>query len=232
MAVILDTTGLPPQDRAEAFYAAMMSASVPSRVEHEDRHGNVHARMDFWQLGAPDLFRNEGSGIRLVRTTRHMRLGAPDRLALAVQVLGTGAFDQAGRAQTVRAGELMLVDLTAPYQFAWSGNGASLAFQIDYSDLGLSVETVRAAAGRLRSSPVYELVLHHLSGLPPVSDALQGARSAPMLGTATTHLVRALLASAADDDTHQRPAMTDVLFTRITWYVRHHLADPDLTPAQ
>ena len=57
----------------------------------------------------------------------------------------------------------MLVDLTAPYDFAWSGHGASLAFQIDYADLGLSVETVRAAARRLPSSPLYDLVLHHLT---------------------------------------------------------------------
>ncbi|MFC5264224.1 helix-turn-helix domain-containing protein [Kribbella qitaiheensis] len=232
MAVILDTTDLPPQDRAEAFYAAMMSASVPSRVEHEDRHGDVHARMDFWQLGAPDLFRNEGSGIRLVRTTKHVRQGAPERLALAVQVIGTGAFSQDKHVQQVHTGELMLVDLTSPYEFAWSGHGASLAFQIDYSDLGLSVETVRAAASRLPSSPVYDLMLHHLSGLPPISDALQGTRSGPMLGAATTNLVRALLASAADDDRNHRPAMADVLFTRITWYVRQHLADPDLTPAR
>jgi len=232
MAVILDTADLPPDDRAEAFYTAMMSASVPSRVEHEDRHGDVHARMDFWQLGAPDLFRNEGSGIRLVRTTKHVRLGAPDRLALAVQVVGTGAFSQHGPQQQVRTGELMLVDLTSPYEFAWSGHGASLAFQIDYSDLGLSVETVRAAATRLPSSPMYDLVLHHLSGLPPITDALYGTRSGPMLGAATTNLVRALLASAADDDNHQRPAMADVLFARITWYVRQHLSDPQLTPAR
>src|SRR4051812_17939929 len=102
MAVLLDTAALPRQDRAEAFYAAMMSASVPSRVEHEDAAGNVHARMDFWLLGAPDLFRNEGSGIRLVRTPKHVRIGGPERLALAVQVIGEGLFSQAGHDQLVR----------------------------------------------------------------------------------------------------------------------------------
>jgi AraC-like DNA-binding protein len=232
MAVILDTAELPRRERAEAFYTAMMSASVPSRVEHENPSGDVHARMDFWQLGAPDLFRNEGSGIRLVRTTKHVRLGSPERLALAVQEIGSGSLSQGDNACRVHTGELMLVDLTAPYEFSWTGHGASLAFQIDYSELGLSVETVRAAAGRLRSSPMYALVLHHLSGLRPISDALQGTRSGPMLGTATAHLVRALLTSAADDDKHQRAAMSGVLFSRITWYVRQHLADPQLTPAQ
>jgi AraC-like DNA-binding protein len=229
MAVLLDTAALPRQDRAEAFYAAMMSASVPSRVEHEDPAGDVHARMDFWQLGTPDLFRNEGSGIRLVRTPKHVRIGGPERLALAVQVVGEGFFSQGGADQTVRTGELMLVDLTAPYDYAWAGRGASQAFQIDYADLGLSVETVRAAAQRLPSSPLHDLVLHHLTVLPGVIESLQGTPSADLVGTATTQLVRALLASAADDR-HQRPAMADVLFTRITWYARQHLADPDLTP--
>ncbi|MFI5708739.1 helix-turn-helix domain-containing protein [Kribbella sp. NPDC051620] len=231
MAVLLETATLPRQDRAEAFYAAMMSASVPSRVEHEDRHGEVHARMDFWQLGAPDLFRNEGSGIRLVRTPRHVRIGAPERLALAVQVIGSGQFSQDNTDRRVHTGELMLVDLTAPYDFAWSGHGASQAFQIDYDDLGLSVETVRRAAQRLPSSPLYELVLHHLTVLPVVSDSLQGTPAAEALGAATTQLVRALLSSAADDR-QWHPAVGDVLFTRILWYARRHLTDPELSPAR
>ncbi|ONI73995.1 hypothetical protein BWI15_11440 [Kribbella sp. ALI-6-A] len=232
MTLLLDTSTLRRQDRSEAFFAAMMSASVPSRVEHEDPQGDVYARMDFWQLGAPDLFRNEGSGIRLVRTPKHVRIGAPERLALAVQVIGTGMFSQAGVDQRVHTGELMLVDLTAPYEFAWRGQGASQAFQIDYRDLGLSVETVRAAAQRLPRSPLYELVLHHLTVLATVSDSLHDTRAAVMLGSATTQLVRALLTSAAEDDNDQHLAMADVLFARITWYARQHLADPDLGPAR
>ncbi|TDD29588.1 helix-turn-helix domain-containing protein, partial [Kribbella turkmenica] len=223
---------LPRQDRAEAFYSAMMSASVPSRVEHEDPAGDVRARMDFWQLGTPDLFRNEGSGIRLVRTPKHVRIGGPERLALAVQVIGAGLFSQAGADQRVRTGELMLVDLTSPYEFAWSGQGASLAFQIDLDELGLSVETIRAAARRLPSSPLYDLMLHHLTALPGVIDSLHGTEPADLLGSATAQLVRALLTSAADDDRRPPPAMADVLFTRITWYARQHLTDPDLTPAR
>lgn len=230
MAVLLDTAALPRRDRAEAFYAAMMSASVPSRVEHEDPHGDVHARMDFWQLGTPDLFRNEGSGLRLVRTPKHVRIGGPERLALAVQVIGSGVFSQGGVDQRVRTGDLMLVDLTAPYDFAWSRQGASQAFQIDYADLGLSVESVRAVAQRLPSSPLYDLVLHHLTVLPTILESLHDTPSADLVGRATTQLVSALLTSAADHDT-QPPAMTDVLFTRITWYARRHLTDPELSPS-
>jgi AraC-like DNA-binding protein len=231
MTMLLDTAVLPPRDRAEAFYAAMMSASVPSRVEHEDPDGEVHARMDFWQLGTPDLFRNEGSGIRLVRTPKHVRIGGPERLALAVQVTGSSVFSQGGRDRRVRTGELMLVDLTAPYDFAWTGLGASQAFQIDYADLGLSVETIRAAASRLPSSPVYDLVLNHLTALPGILESLHDTPSAGMIGDATTQLVRALLTSAADDD-NGSPAMADVLFSRITWYLHRHLRDPALGPAQ
>jgi len=229
MAVLLDTAALPRQDRAEAFYAAMMSASVPSRVEHEDPAGAVHARMDFWQLGTPDLFRNEGSGIRLVRTPKHVRIGGPERLALAVQVVGEGLFNQAGHDLRVRTGELMLVDLTAPYDFAWSGHAASQAFQIDYADLGLSVERIRAAAQRLPSSPLYELVLHHLTVLPGIVGSLQGSPSAEVVGAATTQLVRALLISAAEGEL---PATGDVLFTRIIWFARRHLTDPELNAAR
>jgi AraC-like DNA-binding protein len=125
----------------------------------------------------------------------------------------------------------MLVDLTAPYDFAWSGRGASQAFQIDYADLGLGVETVRAAAARLPSSPVYELVLHHLTALPGILESLQDSPAAEMVGVATTQLVRALLTSAAEHD-NEPLAMADVLFSRITWYMRRHLTDPGLSPAR
>ena len=76
-------------------------------------------------------------------------------------------------------------------------------------------------------------MLHHLTVLPGIISSLQGTQSADMVGAATTQLVRALLTSAADNEVQeQRPAMSDVLFTRITWYARRHLADPDLTPAR
>jgi AraC-like DNA-binding protein len=51
------------------------------------------------------------------------------------------------------------------------------------------------------------------------------------VGAATTHLVRALIASAADDDRHTRSALADALLPRILAYVRQHLTDRDLTPA-
>ena len=53
---------------------------------------------------------------------------------------------------------------------------------------------------------------------------------AAALGTATTELVRALLASAAQDERFSRPALADALLTRVMAYVRAHLTDPALSP--
>ena len=126
--------------------------------------------------------------------------------------------------------ELMLSDLTAPYEFSWSGIGGSRAFQIPYDQLALPGDVVRAAAPRLRASPLHDLVRDHLEWLVDHADVLAEDPGATALGTATTELVRALIVSAADDARLTAPVMADTLLTRIKAYVLQHLNDPGLTP--
>jgi len=231
MAVLLDTADIPREARVEAVHDAMMYASVPSHVRHEEPLEDVHALMSYWQLGAASLFSMRSSGIRLTRTPKQLRIEAPERIALAVQTVGHAAYTQNDHAISVDLGEMMLVDLTAPYDFWWPGEGASLAFQLDYDRLGLPVEVVRRAAPRLRSSPLYELVRGHIVALGADADRLSEDPAASVIGSATTELVRALLTSAAQDET-SRQIMAESLLTRIVTYIRQHLTDPGLCAGQ
>jgi AraC-like DNA-binding protein len=228
--LLLDTTGLPVDERVDSFRAAMGQASVPCRIEHLAPASRIRARMHLWLYGEANLFTADASGFRLVRTPKHVRMEAPAVVALAVQPHGQGRFSQFGRDELVGPDDLMLSDLTAPYSFSWSGTGASRAFQIPYEQLALPVDVVRKAAGRLRASPLYDLVLQHLQWLDRSADALAADPGAATLGTATTELVRALLVSAAGDDRHLTPVMAETLMTRVTTFVGLHLRDPDLTP--
>ena len=66
MPYVLNTADLPAGDRVEAIHAAMLHASAPCHVVHEDPEGDVHALMGLWDLGSANIFTNIASGIRLV----------------------------------------------------------------------------------------------------------------------------------------------------------------------
>jgi len=226
--LLLDTADLPVEDRVEAFRAAFDQVSAPCRIEHLGPAGAVHARMHLWDFGRATLFTSYSSGFRLVRTPRHVHRESPPVVALAVQARGIGQFSQFGADQLVHSGELMVSDLTAPYVFSWTGNGGSRAFQVPYDQLGLPADVVRAAAPRLPTSPLYELVRDHLVRLVGLADVMAADPGAAALGTATTELVRALLVSAAGRPAPE--AREQTLGTRVLTYARQHLTDPGLTP--
>lgn len=226
---LLDTATLPVEGRVDAFRAAFGQASVPCRIEHLGPDTAVHSRMHLWQYGRANLFATDSSGFRLVRTARHVRMAGPPVVALAVQVAGTGEFSQFGTDQRIGTGRLMVSDLTAPYTFAWTGNGGSRAFQIPYDQLGLAPEVIRTAAPRIRRSPLHDLVRLHLRRLSSDADRLADDAAATALGTATTELVRALLVSVASgDDRLTRDVREETLLTRVLAWARLHLTDPDL----
>ena len=158
MAYLLDTTRIPARDRIEAVYAAMMQASAPCYVIHEDPDGDVHARMGLWALGDATIFTTSASGIRLLRTATQAKQDVIPVVALSVQQQSVGRHEQLGLQRVVAPGELMAVDLSAPYDFSWSGDGAAGCVQIPVDRLGLPVDLIRRAAGNLPSSPLYHLV--------------------------------------------------------------------------
>ncbi|MBA9006319.1 AraC-like ligand-binding domain-containing protein [Thermomonospora cellulosilytica] len=230
--LLLDTRHVPPAERVDAFHAAMKEACVVSRVSHEDPDGPIHARMFYWRLGRLDIFTSHNSGFRLIRTPRDVRRESPPVLALAIQARGVGRFEQQREHRRIDTNDLMLNDLTAPYDFSWSGDGGSLSFAMSHEQLGLPVDVIRRATFRLHTSPLYDLVQRHLRELEAQADRLSADPGAPYLVDATVQLARALIVSAAGgDDRLTRSVRAETMLTRIMAYARRHIADPDLTPA-
>lgn len=229
MPYVLDTAGIPAQDRVEAVHVAMTQASAPCHVIHEDPHGDVHARMGLWDLGGANVFTTRASGLRLLRTPRQARQDAMPVVALSVQQQADGRHEQLARQEIVAPGELMAVDLSAPYDFSWSGDGAAGCIQIPIDQLGLPVDVIRRAVGNVRRSPLYRLVAQHVAQVTTEPDRFSTDPAAHALGAASIELARALLVSAANLDS--REVLADSLLTRVRAYVRRHLTDPDLRPA-
>ncbi len=227
---LLDTATLPPEHRVDAFRAAFGQASVPCRIDHLGPGELVHSRMDLWHFGSSTLFATDASGFRLVRTPGHVRMESPPVVAVAVQSLAVGRFRQFGVESAVRPRQVMVNDLTAPYEFSWTGEGGSRALQVPYPVLALPQDVVRRAAARLPASPLHGLVRDHLLRLSRSADRLSADPGATSLGTATVELVRALLVSAAGDERYLRDVRSETLLTRVLAYARAHLTEADLGP--
>ncbi|MCO8277755.1 helix-turn-helix domain-containing protein [Actinoplanes sp. TRM 88003] len=231
MGYVLDTAELPAETRVDAVNTAMLYASAPCHVLHEDPAGAVHARLEVWDFGDANIFTHRSSGIRLLRTAKLARQDAMPVVALAVQQRGEGRIEQGGHQRVVTPGELVVVDLSAPYDYSWSGDGGAGALQIPYDRLGLPLDVVRRAAAELTASPLYRLVTEHIAqlGRDPAGiteDPAAGAAAA----AASIDLARALLASADHTRRHARQVFAETLLTRIRTFTRLRLADPELSP--
>ena len=230
MAVLLDTAEIGQERRVEAIASALVDASAPCHVIHEDPAGPVHARMDFWEFGGIWAIKIRSSGIRLFRTARQVKSDEIPLIALSVHKR-EARFDQATHQEVVPPGELLMNDLSTPYDFSWSGDGGAACIQIPFDQLGLPVDVIRRAGASLRQSSLYPLVASHIARLTRDAGRLSTDPSAPALGAASIELTRALLASAAFDERQTRSVLAETLLTRIRAYVSQHLADADLRPA-
>ncbi|EFC81944.1 helix-turn-helix domain-containing protein [Parafrankia sp. EUN1f] len=231
MGFVLDTADLPPGERIDAVHAAMMEASVPSHVIHENPGGDVRTRLEVWDLGTANVFVARSSGLRLLRTAKQARQDAAPVVALSVQLRADGHHEQLGHRQTVPPGALMMADLSSPYDFSWSGDGAAGCIQIPFEQIGLPIDVIRRAAVNLRDSPLYGLMTDHVAHLVREAPSLSVDPAAHLLGRGSIELARALLASAAHAEPRARDVLDETLLTQIRAYCRRHLVDPDLRPA-
>jgi hypothetical protein len=107
MAVVLDSDDLPKADRAGALISAMAQTATASYIGPENGNDDVAARLDVWTFGATSIFRAALSGIQLERTARQARSCPTPNLAIAVQEIGVGLFDEGGEQRIIGTGQLM-----------------------------------------------------------------------------------------------------------------------------
>jgi AraC-like DNA-binding protein len=227
--LLLDSDTVAVGERVDLVTTLMAEASGSTVVL--EPHPEVHARMDLWQLGRTQLFRCESSGMRMRLDERQARRDPSPLVALAVQERSVGRHEQFGDRRVVAAGELMMVDLGAPFDFSWGTRGASRALQLPASELGLPTDVVRSAATRLHTSPLRRLLTTHVVDLFRDADRISADPAAATVGASTVELVRALLLSASAA-THPRATHRETLLAQIREYVRQNLRDPDLSAAR
>jgi AraC-like DNA-binding protein len=226
MAVLIDTRNVAAEDREESLHEAFARAAVPRQISlSAEAVGST--RIDGWMFGSTKLFCPESPGLKVLRTPTLGRL--EPIIALCLQGRGTGRFRQEGQQWILMPGQVIMAGPTSPNEFLITG--ATSAFEIPFDEIGLPFETVRKASGQLVASPLFPLVTGYLLSLRREAERLSCSAGLDSVGAATTHLVRALIVSAAEDGRHLRSVLADALLPRIVAYVRQHLTDRSLTPA-
>lgn len=150
-------------------------------------------------------------------------------IALALRGTGGGAAgDRAAGRGASR--DLVVITLSPPDGGEAPAGGAARDLRIDLDELGVPAQTVRVAATRLRTSPLYPLVRNHVGYVLVEAPAL-AQPAAAALGATTVELVRALVLSATADPPAPGDARSASTTARIQAYVAAHVRDPDLGAA-
>jgi AraC-like DNA-binding protein len=233
MALLLDSRRLPRADRVSAVTAAVGRSEVPQQVAVDTSGPEIWHRLELWDLGSgAHLLHTAGTGMTVSRRPDHLRSPAARRLAVSLQLSGSGRLLAADGARPTGPGDLFLIDQTRAFDYRWTGVISALAFIVDYDQLGLPADAARAAAPRLAASPLYGLTRAHFAGLRRAMNELRSGGALPMVGQATVELVRALITTAAPDVPGAGDAPGHLLHLRVTRYVEEHLADPGLDAGQ
>jgi AraC-like DNA-binding protein len=231
MPFLVDSRRIDPADRLESLYEAFQPCwGARCNVSVTDLGGQGYASIEVAAFGPAEIVQIHGTGLT-VRRTEHKVRRFEDMPYVAIAVpRSEAAFVQGGHSAVVRPGQAFVVDRSVPCELGWAGGGDSVAFQAPYQEFGLSLELIRAAAGRLASSPLSAVVADHVVRLGRDADLLSGDSSATEIGASTIRMIRALLISAVGDDGRARDAEGETLLLVILAYVRQHLTELDLTP--
>jgi hypothetical protein len=197
MPAILDTRQLPRADRIAAAAAFLEDADMPIGLASDTGEQLGH-RFIGWRLaGGVRVLDMEGSGLRMTRGAQHMRALARERLGVCVQFRGEGTLEHLGITAVTAPGHLNLIDATSESDYQWTGLAMRRVFFVDYAVLGLQVDLVRAAVGRLSASTLCHLVRSHLNSLRPSHEELHTTLAGAALAAGLTELVRALTPRAS-----------------------------------
>ena len=223
MAVVLDTSGLPPDRRADAVAEVIrFSSSVPTHVVYNCPHDEVSAQLEYFTFGDARLLTSRNSSQGLATTPALLKGSDSDLLVVSVKLTGTATLTQApGR--LLRGGDLFVTNLWRPFEFVDQG-GANTAFYVCLDRLGLSRDYAARAGQALHLSPMASQLQRHFQIMLRDADAISQSPAAAMIGQATIDLVRAALVAGIDEEPFRSDGWEQNLITVAKSYISQHLA--------
>lgn len=195
-----DTVGLPAEEGCRQVTRHLSEAGGSCRVTHLCDEASVWGRGRCQELSsATDVYRYDGSPVRMTRRAIDVSTAPSTRVTFAVPARDGGTLWQDGWLRRLFADELVLVDLGIPYDYRSSG-GTCHAVQSDLAALGVSAAQARAAARRLRTSPLHDMVRDHIRTLAAATcthpaDETDQRLAVDAVGSGTRRLLEALVTS-------------------------------------
>ncbi|MCX4712378.1 helix-turn-helix domain-containing protein [Streptomyces fimicarius] len=230
MSPVLDTTFVPPRDRAETFRHAVWESVVPVDIDHHLPAEDLSVHIGLGSVGTIRICSARATALTVERTERLARLDEEPAVFLGLQVTGTSLVVQNGRQSVLHPGDFALYETTKPYTLLFDEGVAHHFLRFPRSALALPERSLRAvAAVRLGAdNPVAGLASTYFSQL--ATDVhLRGHLHADAVVEPSLELIRAVVTSQLGDTDTARAPLESTLSLRITQYMRAHLAEPDLS---
>jgi AraC-like DNA-binding protein len=206
--------------------------SLPMRFECSRPLEDMHSWTAAWELGGLQFLQARGAGMRGVRTKREVDVSPAPAITLAYSVHGVTTGLRGGSAYVFRPGELMLLDMTEPYDMVWEDGFSAFALQLTQAELGVTPDVASRAVRNPQASPVYDLVRRHIGRTCAALPSLPDSAGGPMLGGVTVALIRALVASAGARAADAAEVLQETLPVRIERWIMEHLGEPSLGAGQ
>jgi AraC-like DNA-binding protein len=199
VSLLVDTSRLGPDERADALHQMLTGATAAHDLRLLGPPERVHARLEHWSLSSDvAVLQQVSSGISHTRTERHARHDGPERVVFVLHDGGPGRYLHEGRMRTLDRGGLYVTDLNSRYSYTRPGDGTARIVQIERSALGMTVEQVQSAAGRLIASPLYGLLRAHIAELCASAPRLSRTGESATVATATAALAGSLLRTTTE----------------------------------
>jgi AraC-like DNA-binding protein len=229
MAVVLDTQLLDPEHRVEAIRDGFRSAARATWMDVTD---DAQIRLEVVPIAdGIHLIDCTVSAERLAMRKVTSRGRGPQRDYISVNITDGDGCRTLCRDVAIDDEALRMVDTTSDYELSFFGACRSIAVEVDYARIGLSVDVVRSTMMHIGSSPLSGLLSRHLVDVADISKELSPTVLG-LTGSATADLIRATILSISSMDSHRSEALSETLPRRVEEYIRHHLSDSDLTPAR
>jgi len=226
MAVLLDTSQLPPERRAGAIAEVIEFAGAPTRIVHSVPRDEVWALMEYFTMGSAHVLKSGLSAQGLITTPALLKNAESDIVTVSLKLTGTAGHTHApGR--VIRAGDLFAGNLWLPYEY-YDNSGSVAAFHVSLARLGLPREYVTRATPLLHSSPLAPQLQRHLRILFRDADVISRGPAASMVAQATIDVMRAALVAALEEEPDRHEGWRQSLDTTIKSYIIQNLADPNL----
>lgn len=233
VALVLDTDGVDPSDRADYFREALKTTMISVECHWHDDEPTATAHGVITSLGDLTVCCGSTTAVRVERTAALAREAREPSVFINLQLSGSSMVVQGGREAVLRPGGLVMYDSTAPYTLVNTEGMSGEFFQIPHAALALPHDAIRRACAESLSPghPLTALTYEYLRRLAAYTSELSAAHD-DLVSHPSIELIRAVLATHLRDHGAANDALADTLVMRILEYTRRHLGDADLGPAK